>query len=253
MALFANEPIGKSKVTCKNCGNTCYFGKDSSFCPKCGRPLSDIPQNKTLTSNDFPDLYNFIYNSDKDILSDHAKKIFEFYIKNLYSEIEVETVPLINSSLRSGYSIRLAEEKIYKKPISPLANIKSILDEAHKSITKTDINISSLDKKDGNLLALAVYLTIDNRYENYYLEKNSMHGYLASIIQDNLSYLIPALKKVYEGKTILHTVAGIIPHVFSKPVKFDNELQNRWVTYISGDTIFGYCLKLAESCITNLA
>lgn len=251
MTIFANEPIGNTKAICKNCGNTCYLGKDSNFCQKCGKPILNIPQNKTLASSDFPDLYNLYFNRDKDIFSDKAKKIFEFYIKNLYSKIEVETVPIINSSLRSGYSIRLAEEKIYKKQIVPLVNIKSILEEAHKSIIETDIKIDSLDEKDGNLLTLGVYLTIDSRYENYYLEKNSMHERLASIIKDNLSYLIPALKKIYEGKTIFHTITGIFPHVFNKPIKFDNELQNRWVTYISGDTIFGYCLKIAESYLTN--
>ncbi len=250
MAIFANEPIGNTKVTCKNCGNTCYFGKDSNFCPKCAKPILNNPQNKTLTSSDFPDLYNYYFNRDKDIFSDQAKKIFEFYIKNLYSEIEVGTVPIINSSLRSGYSIRLAEEKIYNEPAS-LKNIKSILEEAHKSMIETDIKIGTLDEKDGNSFALAVYLTVDNRYENYHFEKKFIQSYLASIIQDNLSYLIPALKKVYEGKTMLHTVAGIIPHVFNEPIKFDKDLQNRWITYISSDTIFGYCLKLAESYLTN--
>lgn len=78
-----------------------------------------------------------------------------------------------------------------------------------------------------------------------------MQRLLVTIIQDNLDYLIPALKKVYEGKTMLHTVAGILPHIFSKPIDFDDELRRRWITYITGDTIFGYCLKLVESYLTN--
>ena len=125
------------------------------------------------------------------------------------------------------------------------------MEVARKSIKETDIKIDALDEKDGNLLALAVYLTVDGRFEKYFLEKKITQGYLVSIIQDNLSHLIPAVKKVYDGKTMLHTVAGILPHVFNKPIKFDDELQNRWVTYISGDTIFGYCLKLAESYLAS--
>lgn len=251
MTIFANKPVGSTKVTCKYCGNTSYLGEVGNYCSKCGKPLTDIPKKKKLTGRDFENLYNYYFNRDKDIFSDQSKRIFEFYLKNLYSNIEVDTIPIINSSLRSGYSIGLAEEKIYNKTISPLTNIKSILEKARTSIKGTDIEIGTLDESDGNLLALAIYLVVDYRYETYCLDKNIIDDHLMSIIQSNIGYLTPALKKVYEGKTMMNTVAGIIPHVFNKPIKFDNDLKNRWNTYISDDTIFGYCVKLAESYLTD--
>lgn len=248
---FANKPAGNTTVTCKNCGNTCYLGEAGNFCPKCGKPITAIPKKKTLTSSDFTNLYNYFYNREQDIFSDQSKRIFEFYIKNLYSQIEAETLPIINSSLRSGYSIRLAEEKIYNKSISPLINIGTILKKARKNLIGTDININILDEKNGNLLALAIYLTVENKFESHYLEKKIIKNHPLSIIQDNVDYLTPALKEVYEGKTILNTLGGIMPHVFTKPIKFDVTLQNLWNSYITSDTIFGYCLKLAESYLTE--
>lgn len=247
MTLFANEAINELKVECKKCKQIVIYGKDKKYCPKCGTPIIDASRDGKLEMDDFDALYNYFYNNDEDIFSDKAKEIFEFYVKSLYSSIEVETIPIINSALRSGYSIRLTEEKIFDRPNPSIKNLKLLLKKASKEIIeKTDIKVDGLDKKAGNMLILAAYLTVDHRYENYYLlEKKGMNRILASIIEDNCNYLISDLKTIFEGKTLLHSLNGM-PRVWTKPIEFDTEMQNNWIQYITSDTIFGYCLRLIE-------
>lgn len=247
MVIFANKPTGNTKVTCKYCGNTCCLGKIGNFCSRCGKAITSLPNKKRFKNGDFTDLYNYYYNSKTDIFSDQSKRLFEFYINNIYSQVEVDTIPIINSSLRSGYSIGLAEEKIYNKKLQPYTNIDLILKKAHKDILKTDMKVGTLNKSDANLLAFAVYLAIDYKYEKFCFDKKIIDDNLVPIIDDNIDYLIPQLSNVYTGKTVMETVGGIFPHIFSKPITFDKVLREMWTGYISNDTVIGYCTKLAES------
>jgi hypothetical protein len=249
MSIFANDPVGKVKVICKNCGNSCLIGKDLNFCPKCGNQILGIPKNRPATIDDFLDFYNHFYNRSQDIFSDPAKVVFEFTIKALYANVELDTLPIINSSLKSGYSVRLAEESIFDKSTPLRMNTKSNIDLATKYIKETDIDVSSLDEVHKNLLALGVFLTVDEKYHRYYLGGDSMNKYLSSIIHDNIEFLVPELEKIYEGKTIMRTMTGHLPHVYQKPIHFDSDLKSRWLSYINNDTIFGYCLRMAESYI----
>lgn len=247
MTIFASKPKGSIEVKCQNCGKTCFLGESGRFCPNCGNALTPHPKNKKLTGHEFTKTYNYFYNLSGDIFSSESKNVFKFYIDNLYQQMEVDAVPIINSSLRSGYSIGLAENKIHSKKVKPLSNIKSIMDNANKAISKTVFKVDSLDKRDADLLSLAVYFTIDYRYEKFCLEKKIISDNLTSIIDDNIDYLIPELRRVYEGKSMMNTVGGIFPHIFNDPIKVDDRFINRWVGHISGDTIFGYCVKLSES------
>ncbi len=247
MALFASKPKGSIKVECQSCGKTCYLGESGRFCPNCGNALTPLPKNKKLTGSEFGKMYNYYYNLSDNIFSNESKSIFKFYIDNLYQQMEVNALPIINSSLRSGYSIGLAENKIYNKKVKSFSNFKSIMDNANKAISKTVFKVDSLNKKSADLLSLAVFFTIDYRYEKFCLEKKIISDNLTSIIDDNIDYLIPELRKVYEGKSMMDTVGGIFPHIFKEPIKVDDRFINRWVGHISGDTIFGYCVKLSES------
>lgn len=249
MGIFASEPIGLTNAKCKNCGNVCDLGKERSYCPKCGKPIMG-DHKSNLKNRDFPDLYNDFYNNNEDIFSHRSTEIFEKYIHSLYSEIEVETVPMINSSLRSGYSIRLAEEKAYKSLTLDKEN-DSLLEEARKFLKETDIKLGNLVSESKDILMLAILLTIEFRYEDYQVEKKAMRKHIDEIVRDNQNYLIPALKNVYEGKTMMYTLEGRLPHIFPQPVSFDDELKNRWIMNIYADTIFGYCVRLAESYISE--
>ncbi|MEN9407219.1 MAG: hypothetical protein RLZZ455_435, partial [Candidatus Parcubacteria bacterium] len=203
-----------------------------------------------FNKEDLIDVYNYFFNKGEDmykedkIFSINTKEIFEGYIKSLYSSVAVEAVPIINSSLRSGYSIRLAEEKIFNKSSKP--NIYSF-DEIFSELRKTEINVSIINREMKEKISFAVYISMKERFKYYYLDE-SVENFLCSIIDDNINYLIPGLVDIYEGKNSLRSLGGL-PRYFEKPIVFSEEQKKMWEGYITFDTVFGYCAKIAESVI----
>lgn len=64
------------------------------------------------------------------------------------------------------------------------------------------------------------------------------------MITDNFNYMIPMLNKIYSGKDYMSI--GGFPHYYEKEIVFDEELKKAWIDNINMDTLYGYCLKLAE-------
>ncbi len=85
----------------------------------------------------------------------------------------------------------------------------------------------------------------DNKFKDYFIDKESMNKYFNDLLSGNLEFLIPKLKYIYEGQTLLHSLNGT-PRYWEKPIEFDNKLNKNWQENIVSDVILGYCTKIAE-------
>lgn len=247
--------VGQEKINCKNCGNSCDFGQNNNYCPKCGMSIIMTSQTfdelKNLDMSRFWDILSYYYNNNDDkIISKEAKNAFNEYIENTYSKTEAETLTVINSALKSGYSARLAEEKIAGKiPSVSNGSIEEVVDKAKKFFSEESKDSTYLELKNSKLFIIAVYLASDNKFKDYFIDKKNMNKYFDDLVSGNLELLIPKLRYIYEGKTLLHSLNGV-PRYWEKPIKFDNELNKSWQEDIVSDVILGYCTKIAEEFIS---
>lgn len=245
--------VGQEKIKCRSCGNICNFGQNNNYCPKCGVSIimtyQAFDELKNLDMSRFWDILNYYYNNDENIISEEAKKAFNEYIENTYSEIELETLTVINSALKRGYSTRLAEEKIAGKiPSVSNNNIEEVVNKAEKFFNEESKNSSYLELKSSKLFTIAVYLASDNKFKDYFIDKD-MNKYFDGLLSSNLEFLISKLRYIYEGKALLHSLNGT-PRYWEKPIKFDSDLNKKWQANIVSDVILGYCTKIAEEFIS---
>ncbi len=246
-----NDPVGTVQIVCKKCGKKCEYGKLNRFCSACGASLGvtkeEIEGISGLNMSSFPKIYTYFYNSA--IIPDKIQNYFTIYIERIYAQIEAETVAVINSSLRSGYSARLAEERIVGKPdIDNLGDISNLIKNAQQYIKDNDEDSLFSEKDIPIELSIAIYIASDDKFERYFIAKDEVKKYLNALIHDNLNYLMPELAKIYGGKTLLHSLNGM-PRYFEKPILFDDKLKKNWEQNINSDIILGYCMKIAEEII----
>lgn len=246
-----NEAIGTVQIVCKKCGKKCGYGELNRFCSACGSALGvtkeEIEEISELNMSFFPKIYTYFYNST--IIPDKIQNYFTKYIERIYVQIEAETVTVINSALRSGYSARLAEEKITGKPDQDnFADISELIKKTQQYIKDNDKDLLFSESNIPIELSVAIYIASDDKCERYFIAKDEIKKYLNALILDNLNYLIPQLAKIYGGKTLLHSLNGM-PRYFEKPVLFDDKLKKNWEQNINSDIILGYCMKIAEEII----
>lgn len=114
--MFEPPPQYKQETKCKKCGSS--TSAEDSYCSKCGVQLilleKDI-KNKSFGEKDISAVYNYFYNSGDKLITKRCSDVIEIYIKKLYGSFPVNSTLIINSSIRSGYSFRKAEELIFPK------------------------------------------------------------------------------------------------------------------------------------------
>ena len=246
-----NNPVGTVQIVCKKCGKKCGYGELNRFCSACGTVLGvtkeEIEGISELNMSSFPKIYTYFYNSS--VIPDKIQNYFTKYIERIYIQIEAETVTVINSALRSGYSARLAEEKIAGKSNQDnFGNIYELIKKAQQYIKDNDEDLLFSETNIPIELSVAIYIASDDKFEKYFIAKDETKKYLNALIHDNLNYSIPELAKIYGGKTLLHSLNGL-PRYFEKPVLFDDKLKKNWEQNINSDVILGYCMKIAEEII----
>lgn len=232
MGMFDSFPKYKQNLNCKKCKKP--HDVNDIYCSKCGNKLrlsdNDLKENN-LTEKNINDVYNNYYNSGNKLISEVGSKIVNTHIDNEYGSLPENSTPIIISSLRSGYALRKTEEFIFSKK----------LEKQIKNIKKINKSISS---NTGQILKLTSEL-IENHKFIEYSSKKFIYKHLESLITDNVKYMIPLLSKVYTGKEYI-SIAGL-PHFYKTEITFNDKLQKNWTELIAQDTIFGYCIALAET------
>lgn len=239
--MFEPPPKYNQERKCSKCGTKTSV--NDSYCSKCGKQLmlldKDI-KNKIFSEKDIQDLYNYFYNSGDKLITKNCSEVIDIYIKRLYGSFPVHATLVINSSIRSGYSYRKSEELIFvKKKTKEKLDWKII----NKYVSELDIKLESENEDINKITLLSLYLFPNKNYIKYSSE-DFINTYLNNAITDNINYLLPILSQIYSGKEYMSI--GGFPHYYENEIVFDEELKNSWAENIAMDTMYGYCLKLAE-------
>lgn len=226
MGMFDSFPKYKQNLNCKKCKKS--HNVNDFYCSKCGNKLrlsdNDLKENN-LTEKNINNVYNNYYNSGNKLISEVGSKIVNAHIDNEYGSLPENSTPIIVSSLRSGYALRKTEELIFSKKLD-------------KQIKNTNSSNTS------QLLKLTNELIKNHKFIEY-SSKKFIYKHLENLITDNVKYMIPLLSKVYTGKEYM-SIAGF-PHFYKTEITFNDKLQKIWTELIAQDTIFGYCIALAEA------
>lgn len=242
-----NEPLETIKTNCKRCGASCEFNGNLRFCPSCGTSLitteKELKSLKKMTLGNLMKGYNYFYNSKGDLIKGKAIDIFTEYLENFYLTIERETIAIINSSLRSGYAMRLAEEEIIGG--ESRLNKKDFVEEAKNYIDRSKKNFNFLKTPSEDLILSVFFASENSNLSKLFLSGNVMLEYLGTLSFDNVNRLLPRLRDIFEEATLLHGPNGF-PRYYEKPIHFSEGMQEEWARSIQNDTIFGYCVRSLE-------
>lgn len=201
----------QEKLKCKNCGFEGDFTsiKTDRFCSQCGNPLF-MPLDKIEQDTDWNEIYNSYYNLQTLIPENVQYSINRFcnwrygitaigkMLRNLSEEDSEKldkSIVFHRSFFRSGYAIRITEEKIFNKDID-IKNINlNLLKEEGEKIFKDqnvnvfdqvwDINTHEENNKNKNYFQkiLPIAYSIKIKHSEFFLI-DEIEQYIVSIIND---------------------------------------------------------------------
>lgn len=218
-AKRVNSMIDKAskEMKCQNCGKRADIKKDK-FCSNCGKriliPVEEIKKVEADQVGDkFIDAYNSIYNSDEGLIPDTIKGAIGLYISLYYFDNIPSLHLMAKSNVRSGYAMRIAEEKLTGKILPDKTTPEFILERFEKASPELEEKIiafvPSLDKlkkdDDEYLTYLTLYLFASEEGDKLNLVENEKAAVIHfAIIQDNKDILLKECEKelatIYKAK-----------------------------------------------------